>query len=415
MVSTKLLRLPTRGALGNGLRVVAGAVLASDGSLVVITRNRRIELRPERDGTTTVVSAKPVKLPIGTRIEISFGPALPRDARRSVLGDDRLPCWRGTGQTYAGKSSPWWYDAAAVPRAAVRQRQHAGARAGRPSRRLHRRQGRRDRRRRRGSAARSARTSPASRPTKLLEAARENAKPVTPERLGAVGPEAFSDYAYACRVGSRSVRLGRAATPKSRSWSRRGPRRRTRTDTDLIVCVNRTPVTGDIDAARDKRDIDVFGCGLRHTIAQGTEGRALRHLAQHHDALHADHVGRQGAGPEAVPRRDRERRRQGGAGRRTARAPASGSRRRTSCSTISTTVIADVSGDGEYRFNERQLFYALRPIVMDETGEELKIGNFTSIITDYESRARRDRGHVPRAARHRSTIRTATRRSRSAR
>jgi hypothetical protein len=34
MVSTKLLRLPTRGALGNGLRVVTGAVLASGGSLV---------------------------------------------------------------------------------------------------------------------------------------------------------------------------------------------------------------------------------------------------------------------------------------------------------------------------------------------------------------------------------------------
>ena len=40
MVSTKLLRLPTRGALGNGLRVVAGAVLASDGFLVVTTRNQ---------------------------------------------------------------------------------------------------------------------------------------------------------------------------------------------------------------------------------------------------------------------------------------------------------------------------------------------------------------------------------------
>jgi hypothetical protein len=36
LVSTKLLRLPLRGALGNGLRVVAGAVLASEGSLVVI-------------------------------------------------------------------------------------------------------------------------------------------------------------------------------------------------------------------------------------------------------------------------------------------------------------------------------------------------------------------------------------------
>ena len=52
MISTKLLRLPTRGTLGNGLRVVAGAVLASEGSLIVSTRNRRIELRPERDGST---------------------------------------------------------------------------------------------------------------------------------------------------------------------------------------------------------------------------------------------------------------------------------------------------------------------------------------------------------------------------
>jgi Histidine kinase-, DNA gyrase B-, and HSP90-like ATPase len=48
MISSKYLRLPTRGAVGNGLRVAAGAVLASGGSLVVITRNRRIELRPER-------------------------------------------------------------------------------------------------------------------------------------------------------------------------------------------------------------------------------------------------------------------------------------------------------------------------------------------------------------------------------
>ena len=47
-------------------------------------------------------------------------------------------------------------------------------------------------------------------------------------------------------------------------------------------------------------------------------------------------------------------------------------------------VIAAVSGDGEYRFNARQLFYGLRPIVMEETGKELKIGNFTAIITDYE-------------------------------
>jgi hypothetical protein len=38
MRSSKLLRLPQRGALGNGLRLVAGAVLASAGTLVEATR-----------------------------------------------------------------------------------------------------------------------------------------------------------------------------------------------------------------------------------------------------------------------------------------------------------------------------------------------------------------------------------------
>ena len=54
--------------------------------------------------------------------------------------------------------------------------------------------------------------------------------------------------------------------------------------------------------------------------------------------------------------------------------------------------IADVSGDGEYPVQRAQLFYALRPIVMEETGQELKIGNFTDIITDYEN----EHGEIPR-------------------
>jgi signal transduction histidine kinase len=103
LLSTKLLRLPTRGALGNGLRVVAGAVLASDGSLVVTSRNRRIELRPERDGTTTVVSSTPLEHPTGTRIEIGFGPAIPDDPY--ALSWARLAIRMQGGQTYAGRSS----------------------------------------------------------------------------------------------------------------------------------------------------------------------------------------------------------------------------------------------------------------------------------------------------------------------
>jgi signal transduction histidine kinase len=110
MASSKLWRLPTRGALGNGLRVVAGAVLASQGKLTVMTRNRRIELRPERDGSTTVTKITPVDFPVGTRVEISFGKDLPEDS--SALSWARAAIDFG-GKSYNGKTSPWWYDAAA--------------------------------------------------------------------------------------------------------------------------------------------------------------------------------------------------------------------------------------------------------------------------------------------------------------
>jgi len=54
-------------------------------------------------------------------------------------------------------------------------------------------------------------------------------------------------------------------------------------------------------------------------------------------------------------------------------------------------VIAEVSGDGRYRFNQRQLLYKLRPVVRDELGEELTTKNFAAIITDYEA----EHGEIP--------------------
>jgi hypothetical protein len=67
LVSSKLWRLPTRGAMGNGLRVVVGAVAASNGRLVVWTRNRRLILTPQEDGSTAV-EASEIDFPNGTWI-----------------------------------------------------------------------------------------------------------------------------------------------------------------------------------------------------------------------------------------------------------------------------------------------------------------------------------------------------------
>ena len=108
LMSTKLWRLPSRGALGNGLRVVAGAVAASSGRLEVWTNNRHLILTPQDDGNTAV-AAFDADFPVGTRVKITFGAALPRDRKTLLWAEDAIQMAAG-GVSYAGKPSPWWYD-----------------------------------------------------------------------------------------------------------------------------------------------------------------------------------------------------------------------------------------------------------------------------------------------------------------
>jgi hypothetical protein len=284
-----------------------------------------------------------------------------------------------------GKSSPWWYDAAqfhellyARGKTPVRELiAHldgcTGAKAGEIV-----------------AAARLGRAVckdvTLQQATKLLEITRQNARPVTPERLGAVGP-IFADFAYACASG---VALFGSTTPRAtipfvvEAWTKKAEKTR------LRVCVNRTPVTGEINAARDKRNIDAFGCGLQHIIAQAPKDAQFSiwlNITSPYMPITSD-----GKAPDlthfldkicdAVQKAVRKAHRPDAKDRLTQKDVVLDNLK---------TVIAEVSGDGEFRFNERQLFYALRPTVMGETGEELKIANFKNVITDYES----EHGEIP--------------------
>src|SRR5258708_8630192 len=270
MVSSKLLRLAMRGALGNGLRVVAGSVLASGGSLVVSTRNRRIGLRPERDGTTTGTNVEAVEFPVGTRVEIRFGPTLPCD--QDTLDWAKIACRLARlGTSYLGKSSPWWYDAAqfhellfASGNRPVRELIAnldgcTGGKAG-------------DIVARAGLERTVCRDVTAPQAVKLLGAARASRRG-QPKPLRAVGPHAFPLCAYAISYGVANFG---STSPQAEipfvveAWAEK-----TEGDTYLTACVNRTPATGDLCAARDKRNIDAYGCGLSHTIAKAPSGVQL--------------------------------------------------------------------------------------------------------------------------------------------
>lgn len=378
MVSTKLLRLPMRGALGNGLRVVAGAVLASEGSLVVTTRNRRIQLQPCRDGSTTVGAVMTVDFPIGTRVEIGFGPAIPED--KSVLYWATIATQMTRGQSYAGKSSPWWYDvtqfhellsaSGALPvRDVVAHLDGCtGGKAGKIVIEA-------------GLGRMACRDVSREQAARLLKVARANARAVNPIRLGGVGPDLLLDCAYSRSDGVASF----GSEPRAKipfvveAWAAEN------TDMELFVCVNRTPVTGEISAVRDKREIDLFGCNLAHTVAEAPKDKnfAIRlNITTPYMPITSD-----GKEPDLGPFLDEIRNAVAKAVRKAQRpnSKAEGTSQKDVVLDHLDDAIAAVSGQEGYRFNARQLFYYLRPIVMEETSKELKIGNFTNIVDDYEA------------------------------
>src|SRR4029077_14020893 len=126
--------------------------------------------------------------PIGTRIEISFGPALPRD--QWLLSWAQTACRMAQGKTYAGRSSPWWYDGSqfqellyASGSTPVRQliANLDGCTGGTAGEIV--------------AAAKLNRTVcrkvTRDQATELLEAARTYARSVKADRLGAAGPNVF--------------------------------------------------------------------------------------------------------------------------------------------------------------------------------------------------------------------------------
>jgi hypothetical protein len=174
-----------------------------------------------------------VDFPVGTRVEIGFGPAIPEDA--NALGWAVVATEMARGQSYQGKSSPWWYEApqfhellsasgaAPVRELVARLDGCTGGRAGEIVAKA-------------GLVRMACSTLSSEQTVRLLEVARDNARKVKPERLGAVGPELFPDRAYCMSSGVAPF----GARPHAdvpfvvEAWAAENP------DMRLLVCVNRT-------------------------------------------------------------------------------------------------------------------------------------------------------------------------------
>ena len=363
--------------------MVAGAVLASGGFLTVITRGVRLKLRPDRDGSTTVIDRGPDARTIGTRIEIGFGPELPEDNAALHWANGAIELARGS--VYAGQSSAHWYDAPqfhelmsasgdASVRALVASLDGcAGGRAG-------------DIVAAAGLSRMLCCDLDREQALRLLMAARHASKPVNPKRLGAVGPDAYPGATYAIAYGETEFGSEPCASiPFAvEAWAVQHD------ESALLVSVNRTPVAARFSMTRDKSDVNAFGCGLRHTVAtapKGTNFVVWLNITTPYMPITSD--GKEpNLQPFFTPIADATAK-----AVRKLRRPGTGALSQKDVVLAHLDEVIDIVSGGEerYRFNSRQLFYALRPIVMADTGQELKIGNFTRIITDYEA----EHGEIP--------------------
>src|SRR4051812_47498396 len=109
MLSTKLLRRPTRGAIGNGLRVVTGGVLASGGRLTVESKGARYRLDVDRaTGATVIVEEGVSEVVAGTWVTAAFGPALPSGGDDGAMALLAIRCFGAAAKPML--SHPDWYD-----------------------------------------------------------------------------------------------------------------------------------------------------------------------------------------------------------------------------------------------------------------------------------------------------------------
>jgi hypothetical protein len=378
LTSSKALRRPVRGALGNGLRVVVGAVLSTGGSLEVSTRGRTLALAPQEDGRTVASRVGPWEKE-GTRIVVRFGSSLPIGSDSLVWAHQAIELARGES-SYLGKSSAHWYDSDAffellhsAGRLTVRDliRELEGCaepKAGKIANPF------------KGRFARSLDRAESER---LLTAARANSRPVPTRRLGRCGrglfPGGYAAWGGRLTLGSKASKIKAELPVSVEVWAE------IRSFPQASLFVNRTPMTGKLTVWEEKANLRVYGCGLHINAPMG---RRPVHLRINVDIPYMP-ITTDGKEPDLGPF--------GGTVASTAAKAIRVARRTSPTATdgqksqkrvmyeLMKSGAAKASGNGKFRFSQRQLLYAIRPDFMKQKGHEPEWKYFTAVLTAYEN------------------------------
>ncbi len=395
LTSSKRLRLPSRGALGNGLRVVTATVYCSNGTLEVATQGRRLRLIPQDDGSTACEEIGTFE---GTGTEVKV------EIPDNFFGEDIL-AWANIalhaqqGGAFKKGTYPHWYDSdsfyglllASPPDLKLENflqlfdkispnkakkiiKEFTAQFSEEIEKTLHCPEINR------------------AQAEWLLAMLHQSVKPLSAQKLGEIGAlEDFPIYQKQSTEFTLKTSKGNFhaqipalievfARPES---SKEGNQ----------LLVNKTPIAGEIDIQVYEKRLMMYGCG----ISQQLEIPKISQNAQFWVNIITPYmpIVSNGKEPDLSALASI-------IGENLQKAARQLKQKTTSHSTseLSDTspkpsqkqalldglsqAIDKASGEGKYRYSLRQLYYALRPLVMQATGKELKYANFNNIITDYE-------------------------------
>jgi hypothetical protein len=370
LLSSKLKRMPLRGMLGNGLRVVAGAVAATEGTLIVESRGHRLSLATA-GGTTEVTRDEPIRTGDGTTVRIKLGCAAKFDGREAAKAKLTIDV-AGFGKKYAGSSSPHWYSGKDLQRLF----QHVmpdTATVGDVVRDL-------------GFALeddRPARSLSQTDAAQVLGALQERTSPVPPEALGFVG-DIFDNNSYARKTGVAMISGARIPFVVE-VWAG-CTRVETINDTDVIteLWLNRSPSLAKIYSSYDSGGINLQGCGIKEIIKvpKGDYDLTIGIIAPH---LQLASDGKTPAlGVFRVAVRDAVEKAARAAHRKMER-PVGLMTIIDAAASVMEAAYAEVSDHGRLPAQARQMYYKTRPELLRLTGKkEIKSSYFTqTVLPDY--------------------------------
>lgn len=384
LLSSKLLRLPTRGALGNGLRVVMGAVSASGGGIEVSTRGRTLTLVSQPDGTTVVIGRK-LWAGTGTTVRLRLGPALRPDKGTLVLARNAIALATTEGASrYTKKSSPHWYSVDAFYElcqgwtgdldSLVAHLRVKGA----------------------PPFAASARALSKSEAHDVLRSLQAVAPKPKPAELGACGPNLTIDgvgTGYAKKTGEFPASVAGSGTSIPfvvEVWAKPNVK-------DLVIWfANRTPTAASGRMGRgDRGKAYLAGCGINHYVSVGKKPVALFiSVTSPWIPITTD-----GKEPNFEPIFDEIESAVKAACRKQVRGPADGASKADLIGSAIDQGVDKASSGGRHRYSLRQLYYAVRGILSERGVEMPDYGYFSTVVTEIEARRKGDLPGIYRDAR----------------